>query len=263
MRATALPVAALAVIGAAFCNAQSPGAMAVINYSGYAPSGQLATAATAFPVAPGSIASAYGTFSAVPEAGASASTLSPMPRELGGVRLRLNNSDAPLYFVSRSQINFVVPAATPAGRHTIEVVAGSSVLARGEVLVFDFGPALATSNPQTLQAIAQNQDFGINATGSPARRGEVVQLYATGCGKTEPAVPDGAPATVLSRATADVKVFFGPAEAAVQFAGAHPQFPGVCQINAIVPERAFVTGRVPIYLTVNGVPSNPLTIQIQ
>jgi uncharacterized protein (TIGR03437 family) len=243
--------------------AQTPSSVTVINYSGYAPSGQPATALTAFPVAPGSIASAYGTFSTAPEAGLVASTLSPMPRDLGGLRVRVNNVDAPLYSASRGQINFVVPAATPTGRQTVEVLAGGNVVARGTVLVFDIGPGLATSNPQTQQAIAQNQDFSVNGPSAPARRGEIVQLYATGCGRTEPALQDGTPPPALSRAAGEVKVFFASVEGTVQFAGAHPQFPGICQINAAVPDRAFLTGRVPVYFTINGVPSNPLAIQVQ
>jgi uncharacterized protein (TIGR03437 family) len=254
---------AVVMMSAPQIHAQAPGPVTVVNYSGYAPSGQAATAATAFPVAPGSIASAYGTFAAVPEAGASASTLNPMPAELGGVRVRIGSAEAPLYFASRSQINFVVPNAVPAGRHNIEVVSAGNVLARGSMQVYDIGPALASSNPQTQQAIAQNQDFGVNGPSSPARRGQVVQLYATGCGRTNPPTRDGTPPTSLSPAAGEVKVYFGPVEGAVQFAGAHPQFPGICQINATIPENGFLTGRVPVFFTVHGVPSNPVSIQVQ
>lgn len=260
MRARALPIALLAAIGAVSCYAQT---LTVINYSGYAPTGLPATPSTAFPLAPGSIASAYGTFSSVPEAGASATTLNPMPRELAGIRLRVANTEAPLYFVSRTQINFVVPVGATTGRQTVEVVSGSTVLASGTVLIYSTGPGLASSNPQTLQAIAQNQDFSVNGPNAPARRGQVVQLYTTGCGVTNPAVTDGAPPTGLSPATAQVKVFLGPVEAPLQFAGAHPQFPGICQVNATIPDQSFLTGRVPVYITVNGVPSNSLAIQVQ
>ncbi|HYO80226.1 MAG TPA: hypothetical protein VES20_02400 [Bryobacteraceae bacterium] len=256
-----LPLAVLAVFSVIPSSAQT--AVTVINYSNYAPSGQPATAATAFPVAPGSIATAYGSFPGVPEAGASTSTLNPLPRELGGVRVRINNVDAPLYFAGRNQINFVVPVATPAGRHTVDVVAGSETVGRGSVLVYNWGPALATSNAQTQQVIAQNQDFSTNSAGSRARRGDVVQLYATGCGAIQPVVQDGAPPATLSRATGEVKVFIGSVEAAVAFAGAHPQFPGICQINATVPDRGFISGQMPVFFSVNGIPSNPLTIWIQ
>ena len=179
------------------------------------------------------------------------------------MRVRINNVDAPLYFASRGQINFVVPASIAAGHHTLDVIAGSETIGRGSVLVYNWGPALATSNAQTRQAIAQNQDNSVNGSDSRARRGEVVQLYATGCGPTEPAVADGAPPATLSRTTGEVKVFIAGVEAPVGFAGAHPQFPGICQINATVPDRGFLSGQMPVHFTVNGIPSNPLTIWIQ
>lgn len=261
MRIYALPLAVITIGSAVSCWGQA--ALTVINYSGYAPSGLAATVNTAFPIAPGSIATAFGAFSSVPEAGAAAQTLNPMARELGGVRVRVNGIEAPLYFASRTQINFVVPVGTPVGRQTVEVVAAGNVVNRGTVVVFGLGPALATSNPQTMQAIVQNQDFSVNAQGQRARRGETIQIYATGCGATTPVSQDGIPPTLLSRATAEVKVLIAAQEAAVPFVGAHPQFPGVCQINAIVPDMQFVTGQVPVLFTVNGVPSNPLNIWVQ
>ena len=99
--------------------AQTPGPVTVISYAGYTGD---------FPIAPGSIASAYGTFTGV--ATTSASTLSPMPITLAGVSLRVNGVDAPLYFVSAGQINFVVPAATPLDKQTVQVVQGGNVIGR-------------------------------------------------------------------------------------------------------------------------------------
>ena len=256
-----LNVAVLAIVCAVTGSAQS--AVTVVNYSNYAPTGEPVTASTAFPIAPGSIATAYGSFASVPEAGVSAGTVNPLPRELGGVRVRINNIDAPLYFVGRTQINFVVPVSTPNGRQTVDVLAGSDTIGRGSVLVYSWGPALATSDAQTRQAIAQNQDFSVNSGTSRARRGEVVQIYATGCGAIEPALQDGVPPAVLSSATGEVKVYIGAVEAPVAFAGAHPQFPGICQINATVPDRGFLSGQLPVYFTVNGIPSNPVTIWLQ
>ena len=256
-----LHVAVLAIVTAVSGCAQS--ALTVVNYSNYAPTGEPVTASTAFPIAPGSIATAYGSFPNVPAAGASAGTVNPLPREVGGIRVRINNIDAPLYFVGRTQINFVVPVSTPPGRQTVDVIAGSDTIGSGSVLVYNWGPALAASNIQTRQAIAQNQDFSVNSDTSRARRGEVVQLYATGCGPIEPATQDGAPPATLSRATGEVRVYIGAVEAPLAFAGAHPQFPGICQINATVPDRNFLSGQLPVYFTVNGIPSNPLTIWLQ
>lgn len=227
--------------------------VSVINYAGFT---------GAFPVAPGSIASAYGDFGAV--ATTSAETLSPMPRELAGLRVRVNNADAPLYFVSRNQINFVMPVATPVGRQTVQVVSGGNVVASGFVNIYSIGPALAalTADPSR-PGIVQNQNFAVNGSSAPARAGEIVQIYATGCGATSPAVQEDRPPAELSNATADIRVYFLENEVRPQFAGAHPQFPGICQINAIVPGARGVSGQVPVHVTVNGVPSNPVSIWVQ
>jgi uncharacterized protein (TIGR03437 family) len=146
MRTLALSIALLA-IGAASSLAQTPGPLSVVNYAGFTGSA---------PVAPGSIASVYGNFGNVTQT--ALSSLNPMPRELAGVRVRVGTTDAPLYFVSSGQINFVVPVGAAEGRQTVEVTSGGNVVARGNVNIFNYYPGLAVSNPTTLQAIALNQN---------------------------------------------------------------------------------------------------------
>ena len=240
------------ITGAVVCFGQA--AIGVGNYSGLT---------GAQPLAPGSIASVYGTFTGV--ALTSAATLNPMPREIAGVRVRIAGQDAPLYFVSAGQINFVVPVTAPQGRQTIEVVSGGNVVGQGTVLVWDFGPGLAVSNsaPNSMQGIIQNQDYAVNSEAARARRGEVISIYATGCGQTNSGLRDGAPPTELSFTRGAVQVFMAGERADVQFAGAHPQFPGICQINAVVPNRGFLTGQVPLYFTINGLPSNQVLFWVQ
>ncbi|MCA2970058.1 MAG: hypothetical protein INH43_16205 [Acidobacteriaceae bacterium] len=242
----------LAALSAALMTAQTPGAVTVINYS------NLDVKA---PIAPGSIASAYGSFGSVTTT--ALSSLNPMPTTLANVRLTVGGVNAPLYFVSANQINFVVPVGTATGSAPVEVINGTTTVARGTVNIYDFWPALATAGIEaTRPAIAQNQDFGINNRTTRARRGEVIQLYATGCGLTNPRVNDGAPPAQLSRAIADVKVTISVIEVTPQFAGAHPQFPGICQINAVIPNQSFVSGQVPVLVTVNGIASNAVSIWV-
>ena len=249
MRAVALVIAGLS---ASVMFAQAPGAATIVNYAGYTGT---------FPVAPGSIASAYGSFGNVPTT--ALETFNPMPRELAGIRVRVNGVDAPLYFVSSGQINFVVPVATANGSQPVEIVSGGAVINRGTVNVFDIAPGLAADTTPTRQAIVQNQNFATNSQSAPARRGEIVVIYATGCGATEPAVQDSTPPTELSRAVAPVSVHISVEEAQVQFAGAHPQFPGICQINAVVPNQPHITGQVPMYVQVGGVASNLVSFWVE
>jgi len=245
-------LALFAIAFSAIAFAQTPGSVSVINYAGYTGT---------FPVAPGSIASAYGNFGSV--ATTSLSSLSPMPTTLAGIRVRVNNVDAPLYFVSSGQINLVVPVGTPEGRQTVEVLQGGNVINRGSVNIYAVGPGLAQSNTETTgQGILQNQDFSVNSQTQRARRGEVIQIYATGCGATNPVSRDGLPPGTLSPAVAEVKAYIDVREAAVAFAGAHPQFPGICQVNAVVPNTASISGRVTLYLTMNGIASNPVSFWV-
>lgn len=249
MKTVALVIAGL---GASMMFAQAPAPVTIVNYAGYTGT---------FPVAPGSIASAYGTFGSISTT--SLQSFSPMPKELAGIRVRVNGVDAPLYFVSSGQINFVVPLGTPTGAQPVEVVAGGTVVNRGTVGVFNVAPGLAADTSEARQAIVQNQSFATNSQSARARRGEVIIIYATGCGVTQPATQDGVPPGELSRTTAEVKVRISVAEAQVQFAGAHPQFPGICQINAVVPNQPYITGQVPLYVTVAGVPSNLVSFWVE
>lgn len=229
------------------------GNVAVINYSGFN--------ATA-PIAPGSIASAYGSFGTITTT--ATSTASPLPTVLAGISVRVDSRIAPLYFASTGQINFVVPTATPSGARTVEVLNGSNVIARGTVNIWEAFPALASSDTTpTSQGIVQNQNFSINNQNTRAARGEVIQVYATGCGATNPGLTDGVAPTVLSPAVAKTEAFVANLPATVQFAGAHPQFPGICQVNITVPNQAFVTGQVPVFITVGGIASNSVSVWIQ
>jgi uncharacterized protein (TIGR03437 family) len=230
------------------------GQIAVVNYSGF-----MGT----FPVAPGSIASAFGNFPGLPTV--VAQSVNPLPKALNNVRVRVGNTDAPLYFISPTQINFVVPRATTSGRQTIEVRAGDVLIASGTFNAYDFGPGLAglIAGDPNRQGIIQNQNFAVNGQNARARRGEVIQIYATGCGATNPPLEDGVPPTQLSTVVAPVKVYISVDEAQVQFAGAHPQFPGICQVNAFVPNKPYITGQVPVVVEVAGLASNPVTVWVE
>src|SRR6185295_1108114 len=75
-------------------------------------------------LAPGSIASAFGTNLA--EVAQPATTL-PLPTELGGTTVNISDSrgtvrDAPLLYVSPGQINFYVPPGTATGIATITII---------------------------------------------------------------------------------------------------------------------------------------------
>ncbi len=229
------------------------GSVAVINYSGFD---------TKAPVAPGSIASAYGEFGSIQTTAWSAN-VPEMPRELATVKVKISGADAPLYFVSSSQINFNIPGSTPTGQQTVEVVVGSHVVAKGTVLIYDFFPALAARTADsTRPGVILNEDNSDNLS-TPAGRGSVIQLFATGCGATNPPAVDGIPAGAAAPVTGKIQAYVSWDEAEVLYAGQQPQFPGVCQVNIRIPDKSYITGDVPLFIKMNGIASNPVSVKVQ
>lgn len=195
-------------------------------------------------VSPGSLASAFGDFSAA--ASADASGL-PLPTTLGGVQLLVNGTSAQLLATRPAQINFLVPSPATPGRSTVSVVRSGATLASG---TFDIAPAapgifsIDPADPARPGAIL-NQDNAINAQDKPAHSGEVVQIYATGV---------NAPAAV----------FFGFTAAEVLYSGPSGQFPGLWQVNARIPPDASTPhGQVPVFLISGTAASNAVTLWIQ
>jgi uncharacterized protein (TIGR03437 family) len=83
----------------------------------------------------------------------------------------------------------------------------------------------------------------------PARPGDVLILFATGMGPTNPVFEPGQLATGIANVIAPVTVRIGNIEAQVTFAGLAPGFAGLNQINMVVPANT-PAGNVPVTITV-------------
>jgi uncharacterized protein (TIGR03437 family) len=107
----------------------------------------------------------------------------------------------------------------------------------------------------------------LNTPQNPALRGQVVILYGTGEGLTNPAAQDGrlAPGQEpLQRPILPVRIAFGSSQAGLQFAGSAPNFSGLLQINAQIRSNAPTGDAVPVTLTVGNASSPPgATISIR
>ncbi len=215
------------------------------------------------PVAPGALVSGFGDFGG---AGGDAQAV-PLPTELAGLQVLVNEAAAPLLAVRPAQINFQMPRAVAAGKAAIRVVRGGNTVASGSVNVAATGPGLfvvAAGDPSRPGAVL-NQDSRLNLESNRARRGEVLQIFATGQGATSPAVEDGSPGSAqpLARTPTDPKVFIGPEQAEVLFSGLSPQFAGLWQINARVPASSAVSGQVPLFVSIGGRTSNAVTLWVE
>ena len=180
-------------------------------------------------IAPGSFASAFGSFSQTPD------------------EVTVNGVAGQIVAGSASQVNFIVPAATSPGNATISVLAAGMELAQGQASISAVGPGifvLEGDNPSQPGAV-ENQDYSVNSNSNPAARGSVVQIFATGYGQLS-----GAP-----------QVFFADTPAQILFSGETPQYPGLWQINAVAPPT--LSGQVPVFIIGGNLTSNAVTISIQ
>lgn len=213
------------------------------------------------PLTGGSWASAFGAFAGVTTATAEAY---PLPKALGGATVKIDGVDAPLYYVSPTQINFLIPYRTAAGIRSVEVTT-SSATQTGTIRVMTAAPGIfikETANQTPPKGAILNQDFAENTQSTPIQRGQVVQIYATGPGALKTSVEDGtaAPSETLAETVSTPQVYIGGVPAVVQFSGLAPGFAGLWQVNAFVPDRSFINGRVPVQVFMDGVDSNEVSI---
>jgi uncharacterized protein (TIGR03437 family) len=221
-------------------------------------------------VAPGSIAALFG--AGIATQTAIAPSL-PLPTTLAGVTVKINGFNAPLFFVSPNQINLQVPGGVAAGSANIEVFNAGSTTAvgTGAVNVAESSPGIFTIDLSGKnQAVALNSDFSRNGDfdklpGSrPEVTGNVVVIYATGVGNTNPLVADGqpAPASPLAQATGATNVTIGGVAAQVQFSGLVPGFVGLWQINAVIPASLPTDANAPLTVELKGRQNSSTTLAI-
>jgi uncharacterized protein (TIGR03437 family) len=215
------------------------------------------------PIAPGSLITVYG--SNLSNATGLSSTL-PLPDEQNGTKVLLGNLPLPILYTSSGQINVQVPFNTPVNTQYQISVQRDSVLSVPEKLVISSAqPGVFTVNQQgTGPGIIFKSDGVTLAQGStPAIPGETVVMYCTGLGAVSPPVPEGtpAPSSPLSNTVNPVTVTIGGQNAFVSFSGLTPGFPGLYQINAVVP--AGVAGdAVPVLVSVMGQTAPQVTMAV-
>lgn len=194
-------------------------------------------------VAPNSIVSIFGTDLALRTEAVTSDTLQAgrLPRRLGGISVNIGGQLAPLYFVSPTQINAQLPDnLTPrAPAWKLAVVReglGNSPAAVADVHVRESAPGLFP--------VVAHVDFSVVGRGEPAGSrpaapGEVVILFGTGFGPTQPPVGTGELPPFAASVLLPHSVFLGGQELApeqVLYFGQAPLFAGLHQVNIVLPE---------------------------
>jgi uncharacterized protein (TIGR03437 family) len=219
-------------------------------------------AATA--LAPGSIASAFGTSFA---ATAATDTVVPLPVTLGttNTQVMVNGTAAPLFYVSPTQVNFQVPFV-PAASTTFQVISSGVSGPLLNATVAAAAPGIfSTASSGIGQGAVLNQDSSANSTSNPASQGSVVQIYCTGLGAVTPTLTAGSPGATsapFNNTVVTPTVMIGGTSVVPQFSAMAPGFVGLYQVNAQVPMG--VTGSaVTLQVSAGGQTSNTVTIAVQ
>ncbi len=227
--------------------------------------GVVNAASSAAPVAPGSIASAYGNFLL---SSASEASAVPLPTNLGGLSLTFGGTKAPLFYASGGQVNLQVPweLAGQTQASLTATLAGQTGAAQ-TVTLAPFAPGIFTLNGQgTGPAAVLDDSYNLINASNPAAAGiTTLLLYCTGLGAVSNPPPTGAAATSnpLSVTTTTPTATIGGVSAPVAWSGLAPGTVGEYQVNVFAPADAPTGNAVPVILYIGGAQSNTVEIAVQ
>ncbi len=188
---------------------------------------------------PNAIVSLFGTDLSFETASATGSG-GPIPTSLGGVTVYIGGTVAGLFYVSPTQINFLIPNVFLPGQVKIQVGRDAISGPPAMVTLHDAGPGLFQDGNGN--AIATHLDGSVLSATSPAHPGEWVVLYANGLGLTIPLALNYTPIDIISPLS-DMKSFSvlldGAAvdPKAIYYAGLAPGFVGLYQVNLHLPDN--------------------------
>lgn len=210
-------------------------------------------------LSPGGIFSVFG---ANLSGATTAVTSTPIPDNLAGVRVEINNQRLPLFFVSPNQINAMVPHNYQPVQNAVLRVVRDNIA--GTPVRVDVVPSVPGIFQQASGVgVVVNQNFTVNTASSPAAIGSAIVIYATGLGPVRNAPNPGVPASTdpqnLSPTLQPVTVTISGRPATVAFAGLTPGFIGLYQINAVVPSGLASGPHGLVVTSGDGFPSAPVT----
>lgn len=223
-------------------------------------------------VAPESIVSGFGAnFTTL----TAAATVVPLPETLGGVTVTVRDvmgseRNAPLLYVSPTQINYQVPPGTALGEGTVTIRQNGAVVASGLLQVAPVSPSLFAADASGRGAAAA-QAVRVKADNSQSY--EAVAIYDAAQSRLVTRPIDVSTDTVylllygssirFRSSLAAVTATVGGLSLPVEYAGAQGEFIGLDQVNIKLPRTLLGRGEVEVVITVDGRASNTVKINIQ
>ncbi len=182
----------------------------------------------------------------------------PLPTQMFGTTVTLNNVPLPLLYVSPNQINAQLPFAL-LGEATLRV-SNPNGASEARVSIFQAAPGIfsVAPNPAILHASGT-----LVSAASPAQPGEMVSIYSTGLGDVNGSIAAGQPAPSPPLATrVPVQAQLGTTSLTPTFAGLAPGFVGLYQVNLQVP-TGLSSGAYKLQLVATGTSSNPVNLSVR
>ncbi len=192
-----------------------------------------------------------------------------LPMAIGGVRVSFDVPSAGisvpgrLTFVSAKQVNVQIPwELQNQSSVLVKVIVGDT---NGTVVTLP----LANASPGIFEvgtgaAAALDNAFKLVTATNPVKRGQAIQIYANGLGPVtnQPASGELALSNKLSQTTTLPVVTIGGQTAQVLFSGLAPGFPGLYQVNVIVP-LGLTVGQQKLTIAIGGKTSKESGVVVQ
>ena len=215
-----------------------------------------------FAMAPGVISALYSTGNTGQFGATSVSApagVLPLPNQLNGIKVLVNNTPAPLFFARTDQINFEFPSNSPqSGTADVQVLEAATGRVLGDTTVV-MGPVSPGIFTQTATGsgtgVIANKDGTLNTSANPATAGDFVTIYMTGQGYITGMPPDGNVSNApLSTPYTPLVYIIGdpnPLPAAnILYSGLAPTLVGVWQLNVKIPLDIVSLPTVPVQVVV-------------
>ena len=164
-----------------------------------------------------------------------------LPTALDNVSAKINKLPAYIYYISPTQLNVLAPDDTTTGPVMVEITNSDGKTSSFTSRETEYSPAFFLFTSKYPAAVHTTGVYvGPNglisgATFAPARPGETIELFATGFGAANPALPAGKIVTTPEELAVanSVTVTVGGEAATVQWAGVIGS--GLDQINVTIP----------------------------
>jgi minor extracellular serine protease Vpr len=167
-----------------------------------------------------------------------------------------------LTYVSPTQVNVQVPWELQ-GYTSVQMKVTLDSDLFGNVYTLKLANTVPAFFSVSGTAIGTDLSANLITTSNPAKRGNVIVMYANGLGPVTNQPASGNPAGVPLSATTTVPVvMIGGQQATVGYSGLVPGLPGLYQLNVTVPS-GISTGAQTITVAIGGATSPNLTIPVQ